>query len=109
VHKFVSDEQIADVVTGGISGGSSLETICDALVHAAKRNGSHDDASALLVLRRPWFTPRWAYACALAAVLLLWFLLAHGEEPSASTPSPGAQLQSIGERMAQSWRDWTGV
>jgi protein phosphatase len=109
VHKFVSDEQIADVVTGGISDGSSLETICDALVHAAKRNGSHDDASALLVLRRPWFTPRWAYACTLAAVLLLWLVLAHSEELSARTPAPGAQLQSIGERMAQSWRDWTGA
>jgi PPM family protein phosphatase len=71
VHKFVPDEQIADVVSGGLKDGSSLETICDALVHAAKRNGGHDDASALLVLRRPWFTPRWAYGCALAAVLLL--------------------------------------
>jgi serine/threonine protein phosphatase PrpC len=75
VHKFISDEQIADVVSGGLSEGSSLETICDALVRAAKRNGSHDDASALLVLRRPWFTPRWAYGCALAGVLLLCFSL----------------------------------
>jgi protein phosphatase len=57
VHKFVSDAQIADVVSGGLSEGNSLAIICDALVHAAKRNGGHDDASALLVLRRPWFTP----------------------------------------------------
>lgn len=57
LHKYVSDQQIAEVVSGGIGDGSSLERICDALVHAAKRNGSHDDASALLVLRRPWFTP----------------------------------------------------
>jgi len=57
VHKFVSDEQMAEVVSGGIDSGSSLGSICNALVHAAKRNGSHDDASALLVLRRPWFTP----------------------------------------------------
>jgi formylglycine-generating enzyme required for sulfatase activity/serine/threonine protein phosphatase PrpC len=77
VHKFVSDEQIADVVSGGLSEGSSLETVCDALVHAAKRNGGHDDASALLVLRRPWFTPRWAYGWALAAILLaaLWLTI----------------------------------
>ena len=74
VHKFVSDDEIADVVSGGLKDGRSLETICDALVHAAKRNGSHDDASALLVLRRPWFTPRRAFGCALAAVLLLWFM-----------------------------------
>jgi serine/threonine protein phosphatase PrpC len=57
VHKYVSDEQIAEVVSGGLSAGRSLEKICNALVRAAKRNGSHDDASALLVLRRPWFTP----------------------------------------------------
>lgn len=57
VHKFVSDEQIAELVSGGLSGGSTLAAICDTLVHAAKTNGSHDDASALLVLRRPWFTP----------------------------------------------------
>lgn len=62
VHKYVSDEQIADVVSGGLSAGRSLEKICGALVHAAKRNGSHDDASALLVLRRPWFTPLRALA-----------------------------------------------
>lgn len=62
VHKFVSDEQIAEVVSGGLSKGSSLASICDALVHAAKRNGSRDDASALLVMRRPWFTPLRALA-----------------------------------------------
>ena len=76
VHKFVSNGEIADLVGRGRGGGSSLAAICDSLVQAAKRNGSQDDASALLVLRRPWFTPRWAYTCAiaLAALLLLWFL-----------------------------------
>jgi len=57
LHKFVSDEQMAEVVAGGIHRGCSLGSICKALVHAAKQNGGHDDASALLVLRRPWFTP----------------------------------------------------
>lgn len=71
LHKFVADREIADVVSLGLNDGSSLETICGALVRAAKTNGGHDDASALLVLRRPWFTPRWAYAWALAVVLLL--------------------------------------
>jgi PPM family protein phosphatase len=109
VHKFVSDDQIADVVSDGLSDGSSLESICDALVQAAKRNGSHDDASALLVLRRPWFTPRWFYGCALAAVLLLWFLLAQGEVSPEKTVSPGAEVQSFGQRTALNWRDWTGM
>jgi hypothetical protein len=109
VHKFVSDEQIADVVSGGLGDGSSLETICDALVNAAKKNGSYDDASALLVLRRPWFTPRWAYGCALAAVLLLWFLLAQGDGFPEKTISLGTQVQSFGERMARTWRDWPGI
>lgn len=57
VHKFVSDAQMAEVVGGGIGSGNSLGSICCALVRAAKTNGSHDDASALLVLRRPWFAP----------------------------------------------------
>jgi len=55
VHKFVSDQQMADVIASGLRRGNSLESICGALVRAAKSNGGHDDASALLVLRRPWF------------------------------------------------------
>jgi formylglycine-generating enzyme required for sulfatase activity/serine/threonine protein phosphatase PrpC len=71
VHKFVRDEQIANVVSDGLGDGRSLETICGTLVRTAKSNGSHDDASALLVLRRPWLAPRWAYAFALVALLIL--------------------------------------
>jgi protein phosphatase len=55
LHKFLPDQQMAEVVASGIGRGSPLESICSALVRAAKRNGSHDDASVLLVLRRPWF------------------------------------------------------
>jgi protein phosphatase len=55
VHRFISSEEIADLVSRGLDAGGSLEAICEALVHAARRNGSQDDASALLVLRRPWF------------------------------------------------------
>ena len=56
--------------------GDSLATICNRLVHAARRNGSRDDASALLVLRRQWFAPLWIYGCVLAAALLAgWILL----------------------------------
>jgi PPM family protein phosphatase len=76
VHKFVSDGEIAEVVTSGLDDKRPLKAICDALVHRAKQNGSHDDASALLVLRRPRFAPRWLYGCAVAAALLLWFVLA---------------------------------
>lgn len=75
LHKFVPDEQLAEIVANGIGDGHSLDTICGTLLGAARRNGSHDDASALLVLRRPWFTPRWAYGCAVAAALLLGFIL----------------------------------
>ena len=70
VHKFVRDEQIANVVSAGLDQGRSLETICGALVRTAKTNGGHDDASALLVLRRPWLAARWAFA-AVAALLVL--------------------------------------
>ena len=38
VHKFVSDEQIAELVSRRpAASGSSLRAICDALVHAAKK------------------------------------------------------------------------
>jgi serine/threonine protein phosphatase PrpC len=57
VHKFVPDRQIAELVGRGLREDRSLRAICEALVKAAKKNGGHDDASALLVLRRPWFTP----------------------------------------------------
>jgi serine/threonine protein phosphatase PrpC len=67
VHKYVSDEQIAALVSDGLSEGRPLERICAALVGAAKRNGSHDDASALLVMRRPWFTRLRALAQHIAA------------------------------------------
>ena len=76
VHKFVSDEQIAEVVGGGLGSGSSLGSICNALVRAAKKNGSHDDASALLVLRRPWFAP----IVSLANWLMRRFRDARGEQ-----------------------------
>ena len=71
VHKFVPDEQIAELVSAGLGDKQSLEIICGELVRAAKRNGSQDDASALLVMRRPWFMARWVYTCAVIAVLLL--------------------------------------
>ena len=77
LHKFVPDEQIADVVSSGFSEGRSLEAICGALVRTAKTNGSRDDASALLVLRRPWIVARWLYA-AIAIALALLALFAPG-------------------------------
>jgi formylglycine-generating enzyme required for sulfatase activity/serine/threonine protein phosphatase PrpC len=87
VHKFVPDEQIANVVTDGLSGGRSLESICGALVHAAKTNGSRDDASALLVLRRPWFAPRWAYALAAVLLVLVSVQVALAETQSVIDPT----------------------
>ena len=76
VHKFVSDDEMAGCRFERTQEREFAEKrSASRLVHAAKRNGSRDDASALLVMRRPWFTPRWMYGCALAAALLLWFLL----------------------------------
>src|SRR5258706_1912657 len=68
LHKFVSDEQMAEVISSGIGSGSSLASICNTLVRAAKRNGGHDDSSALLVLIEPWFTPIRAFANWLAGL-----------------------------------------
>ena len=76
VHRFVSDDEMAGIVSSGLRNGDSLRTICSRLVQAARRNGGRDDASALLVMRRQWFRPRWLYGCALAAALLLWLVLA---------------------------------
>ena len=74
LHKFVPDVQIAGIVAAGQAERKSLEYICGELVRAAKKNGSRDDASALLVLRRPWFMARWVYACAVVAILLAGLL-----------------------------------
>ncbi len=73
VHKFVSDEQMSALVSNGLAKRASLETICGSLTAAAKANGSQDDASALLVMRRPWFRglSRWMVGGAVIAVLLL--------------------------------------
>jgi protein phosphatase len=76
VHKFVSDDEMAGIVSSGLRSGDSLRTICDRLVHAARRNGSRDDASALLVLRHKWFAPLWLYGCLVAVASLLCWIFA---------------------------------
>ncbi len=86
MHKYVPDAQIAAIVASGVNERQSLEYICGELVRAAKKNGSQDDASALLVLRRPWFMARWLYAGALIAVLVL-SLLAGAQIAFAETQS----------------------
>ena len=109
VHKFVSDEQISDIVSSGLSDGSPLRTICNALVHAAQRNGSHDDASALLVVRHPWFRPRWVYGCALIAVVLIAFVFAHAAGSVENALSPQTDIKALGDGLARFWQDWTGL
>ena len=74
VHKFVPDEQIAQIISSGLSKRQSLARICDALVRTAQVNGSQDDASALLVMRQPWLLSRWIYGCAVIALLLVSLL-----------------------------------
>jgi formylglycine-generating enzyme required for sulfatase activity/serine/threonine protein phosphatase PrpC len=94
VHKFVPDDQIANIVADGLGEGRSLETICGALVRTAKSNGGHDDASALLVLRRPWLAARWAFF-AVAALLLLTLgaQTALAETQSVIDPTEAAEPQ----------------
>ena len=96
LHKFVADEQIANIVADGLGEDRSLETICGALVRTAKSNGSHDDASALLVLRRPRLAARWAFAFAVAALLLLSFgaQMALAETQTVIDPTEVAEPQS---------------
>lgn len=55
LHKFLAEAEMAELCGGGLRRGAGLAGICRDLVAAAKRNGSHDDASALLVRRRAWF------------------------------------------------------
>jgi protein phosphatase len=71
IHKYVRDEQIAEIVGRGVSSNAPLDSICRALAHAARSNGSDDDASALLVARRSWFGIRRSYWCVAAALALL--------------------------------------
>jgi len=113
MHKFVPDAQIAGIVAAGLAERQSLEFICGELVRTAKKNGSQDDASALLVLRRPWFMARWAYTGALIAILLLSLFagaqIAFAETQSvidptempASPPAPPAEPSPAVKKPAQ--------
>jgi protein phosphatase len=71
IHKYVSDGEIADIVSRGMASNASLDRICSVLAGTAKSNGGDDDASALLVLRRSWFGVHGTYWCAAAALALL--------------------------------------
>ena len=70
IHKYVSDGEIADIVSSGVANNASLDRICGVLAGTAKSNGSDDDASALLVLRRSWFGVHSIYWCSAAALAL---------------------------------------
>ena len=104
VHKFVADVQIADIVASGLHDGACLQALCDALVRAAKRNGGQDDASALLVLRQAWLTPRWFYGCVLAIALLIG--LAFSRDAFSAETMPQACKASAGQPIAQRLRDF---
>ena len=58
---------MARLVGSGLHAGMGLPTLCQHLVEAAQRNGSHDDISALLVQRRPWLGVASGYWLALLA------------------------------------------
>jgi PPM family protein phosphatase len=106
VHKFVADTEIADIVRRGLAERQPLKAICTALVAAAKRNGSHDDASALLVQRRPWFGARLLLACAILAALLAFF--AAMQAPAAEGAAFWMDPLSMVARVVQWWQQWAG-
>lgn len=70
LHKFLDDAALAEIVARESRRGASLESICRSLVEAAKRHGSHDDVSALLVERRRWLGAAKGYWLALMAALI---------------------------------------
>jgi protein phosphatase len=100
VHKFVADSEIADIIGKGLADGRPLKTICAALVAAAKLNGGHDDASALLVQRQPWLSmPRMLVGALLVALLLsLTILLMQSTGSDILAPAAA--------RVAQWWQQW---
>lgn len=67
VHKFVEDAAIAEAVAAALAEGHGLRGACRALVEQAQANLSHDDCSALLVMRHGWPGAGWAYWLALLA------------------------------------------
>ena len=74
VHKFVSDNAIANVIRTGLSKRLSLKEIWSVLVRTAKANGGDDDASALLVVRHCWFGVRGIYWWTLVTAGLIWLV-----------------------------------
>jgi serine/threonine protein phosphatase PrpC len=105
VHKFVGNTQIAGIVGQGLHEGRSLKRICAALVAAARDNGSQDDASALLVLRRAWFGASWLLPCVLAALAALWLTL--GQGMSVDDIAANLEPQSLWQRMQDLWQQWS--
>jgi len=71
LHKFVDDKTLMEYCAEGMRREASLSEICRVLVEAAKRNGSHDDISALLVFRHRWYGAGLGYWLALLAGLLI--------------------------------------
>lgn len=104
VHKFVSDQEIADIVAVGLAKAQPLKMICAALVATAKQNGSHDDASALLVQRQPWNGTRWLLVCLTIGLTLAVFLASQTADGGVSWPD----LASIPASLAKLWQEWTG-
>jgi serine/threonine protein phosphatase PrpC len=96
VHKFVDDMEIANIVAKGLAGQQPLKLICNDLVAAAKSNGSHDDASALLVQRQPWLQAGWMLAGVVLVLALaaLAFMQADG-------------LIAAAGSMVEWWQQWS--
>jgi serine/threonine protein phosphatase PrpC len=96
VHKFVDDMEIAGIVAQGLAGQQPLKLICAGLVAAAKNNGSHDDASALLVQRRHLFkASSWLPAGAILVLVLAALLLTQSDS-----------LLLMAGSVVEWWRQW---
>jgi protein phosphatase len=101
VHKFVADSEIAEIVADGLGTGAPLKAICTALVNAARRNGSRDDASALLAQRQPWARSNRLLTAVAVAALLVVLTVAY------SQTLDGDALATIIARVQAWWQQWT--
>lgn len=101
VHKFVADSEIAGIVANGLVAGRPLKAICAALVAAAKKNGSRDDASALLAQRQSWRRGNHLLTSLAVAALLFALLIAYTQAFESDA------LATIVSQVQSWWQQWT--
>lgn len=75
LHKFLPQAELQDLLQRGLAANLAEQDICQNLVRAAKRNGSHDDVTALLALRRPGLRPSVIWLAILLTLLAVLIVL----------------------------------